>query len=108
MGINIGPTVCWVQEEGSMVDEWSYGSINVQYQHSCYSDSPHVILLFNQFLDFRVDPPGLLLEFEWTKEAFFWDWFLVGVATFLVNFSGFLVMGGGVGWEPSHMFSWVN
>lgn len=38
-----------------------------------------------------VDPPGLL-EFQWTREAFFWIG-LSGVSAFLVNFSGFLVMG---------------
>jgi len=38
-----------------------------------------------------VDPPGLL-DYEWTKEACFWIG-LSGLFAFLVNFSGFLVMG---------------
>lgn len=38
-----------------------------------------------------VDPPGLL-QFRWTREATFWI-ALSGVAAFLVNLSGFLVMG---------------
>merc|ERR1712224_83685 len=38
-----------------------------------------------------VDPPGIL-QFEWTREAVFWI-LISGVAAFLVNFSGFLVMG---------------
>lgn len=38
-----------------------------------------------------VDPPGLL-EYEWTTEAIFWIG-LSGIFAFLVNFSGFLVMG---------------
>ena len=38
-----------------------------------------------------VDPPGIM-DFVWTKEAFLWIG-LSGVAAFLVNFSGFLVMG---------------
>jgi len=38
-----------------------------------------------------VDPPGLL-QFQWTYSAFFWV-SISGVAAFLVNFSGFLVMG---------------
>lgn len=38
-----------------------------------------------------VDPPGLL-EFQWTRAAFLWIG-LSGIAAFLVNFSGFLVMG---------------
>lgn len=38
-----------------------------------------------------VDPPGLL-QYRWTPEAVFWI-FLSGIAAFLVNFSGFLVMG---------------
>ena len=38
-----------------------------------------------------VDPPGLM-NFEWTPEAMFWIG-LSGVCAFLVNFSGFLVMG---------------
>jgi solute carrier family 35 protein E3 len=38
-----------------------------------------------------VDPPGFL-EFQWTKEAMFWIG-LSGICAFLVNFSGFLVMG---------------
>ena len=69
-----------------------------------YSVSPYHFVI-QSISGLRLDPPGLLLEFEWTKEAIFW---IIGVAAFLVNFSGFLVMGGGVGWEPSHMFSWVN
>lgn len=38
-----------------------------------------------------VDPPGIL-EYEWTAEAIFWIG-LSGIFAFLVNFSGFLVMG---------------
>ena len=38
-----------------------------------------------------VDPPGIM-DFVWTKEAFLWIG-LSGVAAFMVNFSGFLVMG---------------
>jgi len=38
-----------------------------------------------------VDPAGLF-EFKWTSEAIFWIG-LSGIAAFLVNFSGFLVMG---------------
>jgi solute carrier family 35 protein E3 len=38
-----------------------------------------------------VDPPGIL-DFEWTNEALFWIG-LSGFVAFLVNFSGFLVMG---------------
>ena len=38
-----------------------------------------------------VDPPGVL-SFEWTPQSIFWIG-LSGVAAFLVNFSGFLVMG---------------
>lgn len=38
-----------------------------------------------------VDPPGIL-EFEWTNEAIFWIG-LSGICAFLVNYSGFLVMG---------------
>mmetsp|Transcript_34584 Transcript_34584/g.83523 ORF Transcript_34584/g.83523 Transcript_34584/m.83523 type:complete len:272 (-) Transcript_34584:49-864(-) len=38
-----------------------------------------------------VDPPGVL-SFQWTPESIFWIG-LSGVAAFLVNFSGFLVMG---------------
>jgi len=38
-----------------------------------------------------IDPPGLR-EFQWTGEALFWIG-LSGISAFLVNFSGFLVMG---------------
>jgi len=38
-----------------------------------------------------VDPPGIM-DFEWTQEAIFWIG-LSGICAFLVNFSGFLVMG---------------
>jgi hypothetical protein len=38
-----------------------------------------------------VDPPGIF-DFQWTSEAIFWIG-LSGVFAFLVNFSGFLVMG---------------
>ena len=38
-----------------------------------------------------VDPPGVM-QFQWTPDAIFWIG-LSGVAAFLVNFSGFLVMG---------------
>lgn len=38
-----------------------------------------------------VDPPGIL-DFQWTPEAIFWIG-LSGIFAFLVNFSGFLVMG---------------
>ncbi len=38
-----------------------------------------------------VDPPGIL-DFVWTQEAVFWIG-LSGIFAFLVNFSGFLVMG---------------
>ena len=38
-----------------------------------------------------VDPPGIL-EFQWSPDALLWIG-LSGVFAFLVNFSGFLVMG---------------
>eukprot|EP00553_Chaetoceros_curvisetus_P013410 CAMPEP_0204639788 /NCGR_PEP_ID=MMETSP0717-20131115/44402_1 /ASSEMBLY_ACC=CAM_ASM_000666 /TAXON_ID=230516 /ORGANISM="Chaetoceros curvisetus" /LENGTH=324 /DNA_ID=CAMNT_0051659999 /DNA_START=175 /DNA_END=1149 /DNA_ORIENTATION=+ len=38
-----------------------------------------------------VDPPGFL-QYEWTKDSAFWIG-ISGIAAFLVNFSGFLVMG---------------
>ena len=38
-----------------------------------------------------VDPPGVL-DFHWTTEAIFWI-LLSGLAAFLVNFSGFLILG---------------
>lgn len=38
-----------------------------------------------------VDPPGIL-QYQWTAPAVFWIG-LSGIAAFLVNFSGFLVMG---------------
>jgi solute carrier family 35 protein E3 len=38
-----------------------------------------------------IDPPGLC-DFQWTPEALFWIG-LSGIFAFLVNFSGFLVMG---------------
>lgn len=70
-----------------------------------FSSSSRLIVKRKIIFSTTCDFLSLLLEFEWTKEAIFW---IIGVAAFLVNFSGFLVMGGGVGWEPSHMFSWVN
>lgn len=48
-------------------------------------------MVFQLFISFVVDPPGIL-DFAWTPDAIFWIG-LSGLAAFLVNFSGFLVIG---------------
>jgi solute carrier family 35 protein E3 len=89
-------TICasiWVPLAAGYKVQW--GRVLRQYQCSTpalmYSVLPYAIVV-QSISGLLVDPPGLL-EFEWTKEAIFWIG-LSGVAAFLVNLSGFLVMGG--------------
>ena len=89
-------TICacmWVPLAAGYKVQW--GRVLRQYQCSTPAMMHAVLpyaLLVQSTLGVFVDPPGLL-DFEWTKEAVFWIG-LSGVAAFLVNLSGFLVMGG--------------
>ena len=89
-------TICasiWVPLAAGYKVQW--GRVLRQYQCSTpalmHAVLPYAIVV-QSISGLLVDPPGLL-EFEWTQEAIFWIG-LSGIAAFLVNLSGFLVMGG--------------
>jgi len=56
-----------------------------------YTVLPYAIII-QTFMELIVDPPGLF-SFQWTWKALLWV-SLSGIAAFMVNLSGFLVMGG--------------
>ena len=68
----------------------------VQKQYSCSTPAlMHAVLPYAVVVQTMISPlvdPRGLLQFQWTPEAVFWI-VLSGVAAFLVNLSGFLVMG---------------
>ena len=88
-------TICasiWVPFAALYKVHWG----RVKRQYSCSTlQLMHAVLPFATIVQIiispLVDPPGLL-DFQWTSEAIFWIG-LSGIAAFLVNFSGFLVMG---------------
>lgn len=88
-------TICatiWVPLAAGYKVQWG----RVQKQYSCSTPAlmhavlPYAIVV-QTMISPIVDPPGLL-QFQWTPEAVFWL-VLSGIAAFLVNLSGFLVMG---------------
>ncbi len=88
-------TVCasiWVPLAAAYKVQWGrvkklYSCSTLQLMHAVLPYATMVQILISPL----VDPPGVL-TFKWTKEAIFWIG-LSGMAAFLVNFSGFLVMG---------------
>jgi len=88
-------TICasvWVPLAAGYKVQWG----RVKKQFSCSTlQLMHAVLPYGLLVQCLitplVDPPGIL-NFKWTKEAIFWIG-LSGLAAFLVNFSGFLVMG---------------
>ncbi len=95
LGFSAYGTLCasiWVPLAAAYKVQWG----RVKRQYSCSTlQLMHAILpyalLVQMIISPLVDPPGLF-EFQWTSEAIFWI-SLSGFAAFLVNFSGFLVMG---------------
>lgn len=88
-------TICaslWVPLAVMYKVQW--GRVRKKYNCSTLS-LMHMVLPFSIVVQMLispfVDPPGIG-SFHWTNEAIFWIG-LSGVAAFLVNFSGFLVMG---------------
>lgn len=88
-------TICaaiWVPLAAGYKVQWG----RVQKQYSCstpalmHATLPYAIVV-QTMISPLVDPPGLL-QFQWTSEAVLWI-VLSGIAAFLVNLSGFLVMG---------------
>ncbi len=88
-------TICasiWVPLAAAYKVQWG----RVKKMYSCstlqlmYAVLPYALTV-QIIITPLVDPPGVS-KFVWTKEAIFWIG-LSGVAAFLVNFSGFLVMG---------------
>lgn len=88
-------TMCaliWVPLAATYKVQW--GRVRQKYNCSTLALMRAVLpyaILVQAAISPLVDPPGLL-EFEWTREAIFWIG-LSGIFAFLVNFSGFLVMG---------------
>lgn len=88
-------TICaslWVPLASVYKVQWG----RVKKQYSCSTlQLMHAVLPYALIVQILlaplVDPPGLL-NFRWTPEAIFWI-ILSGTFAFLVNFSGFLVMG---------------
>lgn len=82
----------WLPLAATYKVQW--GRVRKQYSASTMA-MMHVTLPYAIVVQAAVsplfDPPGLL-EFVWTPSAVFWIG-LSGIAAFLVNFSGFLVMG---------------
>jgi len=92
---NMFGTICatiWVPLAAGYKVQWG----RVQNQYNCSTPAlmhavlPYAIVV-QTMISPIIDPPGLL-QFQWTPEAVFWI-ILSGVAAFLVNLSGFLVMG---------------
>mmetsp|Transcript_8178 Transcript_8178/g.12552 ORF Transcript_8178/g.12552 Transcript_8178/m.12552 type:complete len:374 (-) Transcript_8178:2934-4055(-) len=88
-------TVCaslWVPLAATYKVQW--GRVRKLYQCSTLA-LMHAVLPYATIVQFiispLVDPPGFF-QFQWTPESIFWIG-LSGVAAFLVNFSGFLVIG---------------
>lgn len=95
MEFNVFGTICaamWVPLAAGYKVQWG----RVQKQYNCSTPAlmhavlPYAIVV-QTMISPLVDPRGLL-QFQWTPEAAFWI-VLSGVAAFLVNLSGFLVMG---------------
>lgn len=88
-------TLCasiWVPLAAAYKVQWGrvkkkYSCSTLQLMHAVL---PYALLV-QIIISPIVDPPGLF-RFKWTSEALFWIG-LSGVFAFLVNFSGFLVMG---------------
>lgn len=88
-------TICasmWVPLAAAYKVQWGrvkkkYSCSTLQLMHAVLPYATVVQMLISPL----VDPPGLS-KFNWTKEAIFWIG-LSGFSAFLVNFSGFLVMG---------------
>jgi len=95
LSFSLNGTICaglWVPLAALYKVQWG----RVKKLYSCSTLAlMHVVLpyatLVQTILMPAVDPPGLL-SFEWTVKAFCWVG-LSGVSAFMVNFSGFLVMG---------------
>mmetsp|Transcript_10489 Transcript_10489/g.12170 ORF Transcript_10489/g.12170 Transcript_10489/m.12170 type:complete len:351 (-) Transcript_10489:115-1167(-) len=84
--------ILWVPLAALYKVQWG----RVRKQYSCSTlQLMHTVLpyamIVQALISPLVDPPGLT-SFQWTTEAIFWIG-LSGIAAFLVNFSGFLVMG---------------
>eukprot|EP00542_Grammatophora_oceanica_P000954 CAMPEP_0194057440 /NCGR_PEP_ID=MMETSP0009_2-20130614/63392_1 /TAXON_ID=210454 /ORGANISM="Grammatophora oceanica, Strain CCMP 410" /LENGTH=331 /DNA_ID=CAMNT_0038707203 /DNA_START=65 /DNA_END=1060 /DNA_ORIENTATION=+ len=82
----------WVPLAAAYKVQW--GRVRKQYNTTTlalmYAVLPYAIVV-QALVSPLVDPPGIL-EFVWTPNAIMWIG-LSGIAAFLVNFSGFLVMG---------------
>ena len=92
---NMYGTICaiiWVPLAAGYKVQWG----RVQRMHNCSTPAlmqvvlPYAIVV-QTIISPLVDPPGLS-KYDWTAEAVFWIG-LSGIAAFLVNLSGFLVMG---------------
>lgn len=84
--------VVWVPLAAAYKVQW--GRVKNQYNCSTLQLMHAVLpyaLVVQCLITPLVDPPGIL-DFKWTREAIFWI-SLSGLSAFLVNFSGFLVMG---------------
>jgi len=83
---------CWVPLASAYKVQW--GRLKKMYACSTLGLMRAVLpyaIIVQAAISPLVDPPGLL-EYEWTTEAIFWIG-LSGIFAFLVNYSGFLVMG---------------
>jgi hypothetical protein len=95
LNISFYGTLCasiWVPFAAAYKVQWGrarqqYACSTLQLMHVVL---PHAIVV-QLLISPLVDPPGVL-SFQWTQEAVFWIG-LSGFSAFLVNFSGFLVMG---------------
>lgn len=95
MGFSAYGTICasiWVPLAAAYKVQWGrvkklYSCSTLQLMHAVL---PYALLV-QIMISPLVDPPGVF-SFKWTSEAMFWIG-LSGIAAFLVNFSGFLVMG---------------
>lgn len=95
LAFSVRGTICatiWVPLAATYKVQW--GRVKSRYNCSTLA-LMHAVLPYAMVVQAAispiVDPPGIL-SFHWTTEAIFWIG-LSGVFAFLVNFSGFLVMG---------------
>merc|ERR1719356_1978228 len=95
MDFNMSGTLCallWVPIAAGYKVQWG----RMQQQYGCSTPAlmrttlPYAMIV-QTIISPLVDPPGLW-KYQWTPMAVFWIG-LSGIAAFLVNLSGFLVMG---------------
>jgi len=95
MNFSVQGTLCatlWVPLAATYKVQW--GRVKTKYTCSTlalmHAVLPYAIVV-QCCISPLVDPPGIF-QYKWTTEAIFWIG-LSGIAAFLVNYSGFLVMG---------------